>query len=239
VFYTVILIIFEKFIRVAPRLLFPYGNRKSENMLTKKEKVRVVFKGLVETDYKILQFFAENGPTTTYQAKVFFESSRAKKIGTQIPRSTLYNRTKILKEKRFLKVERKEKFKSGSLVEDMDILSTETPKSYLALVGTDADFFKILEPPRSEEGRQVVKDWSAERLLDFYSKILDSLVELKVDLTDLKGGHNYIMEFYYTALVSRRPEYVKKIMSQYRFPNGMKKTIETFEKLVEALRKEL
>jgi hypothetical protein len=208
-------------------------------MLTTKEKARKLFKGLGETDYRILQFFAENGPTSTYRAKVFFESSAAKNRGIQIPRSTLYTRTKILKKKHFLKVERKEKFKSGSLVEDVDILSSDTPKSCLAVLGTDADFFKILDPPRSEEGRHVAKDWPPERLLDFYLKILDSLLELKVDLTDLEGGNAYIMEFYNAALVARRPEYVRKTMSKYKFPNDMKKTMETFERLVEALQKEL
>jgi len=121
----------------------------------------------------------------------------------------------------------------------VEFLSVDTPKGMLAALGSGVDPFRVFEAPSSEEGKEMVKDWSMAKQIDFCMNILDSLVELGVDITNMKGSYSDIMEFYNSALLTRRPEYVKKIMSLYKVPNDMRKTIENFNRLCKALSSEI
>lgn len=235
-FTTKLIVSLTKYSLIAPRIVFSNENRKSGNMLTLTEKARKVFSGLDETDYAILSFFCENGVSSKYEAKNYFEGKKAK---TPIARATLYRRIKALKEKKFLKVVRTRRFKRGSLEADVEFISVDTPKSMLAVLGSGINPFAVFEMPNSEESKKMIKPFPIEKQIEFCMKILDSLVELGVDITNMKGSYGDIMEFYNTALLTRRPEYIKKIMSHYKVPNDTRKTIENFNKLMKALNAEV
>jgi hypothetical protein len=201
------------------------------------EKARKVFKGLDEDDYAILRFFYENGPNSKYRASRYFEGYEQQKPYRKISRATIYRKIQNLKDKQFLEVVRRGKFKRGSLKSDIEILSAETLKGNFAVLGSGIDPQRVFTQPPSK-GRLIRKSATFNSQFEFFNNVLDSLIELNVDLTDKKGSFPNMMYFFNQALLIRRPSYVDKSMEQYGVPRNIKKAMKAFTKLTKFLQKE-
>jgi len=202
-----------------------------------KEKARKVFKGLDDADYNILRFFYEKGPTSKYKASRYFERKEKLKPKMKIPRATIYRKIKKLKDKQFLKVVGLDKFERGKLKSDVDILSAETFKGNFAVLGSGIDPQRVFTQPSSKD-RLIKKSVTYNKQFEFFNTVLDSFVELDVDLTDEIGSVSKMMHLLNTALLSQRPNYVEKSMERLGVPRDIKKAIRGFTKLTKFLQKE-
>lgn len=201
-------------------------------MVNLQEKARAVFKGLDETDYAIMRYFGKKGPTTRYEAKRYFEG----KPDYVVSRATLYRRIEVLKIKQFLKVVKIEKFKKGKLEEDVETLSAETIKGLYAVLASGVDPILVFEEPSEDVLFKSATTLSKQ--IENATVVLDSLAELKVDLTDKVGSVPDMMHFLNTAILTRRPEYIKKLMSQHGVPNDPKRALGDVTKMIQYLQKE-
>jgi len=199
-------------------------------------KTHKVFRGLDDDDYSLIRFFYEKGPASKYKALRYFSGMESLRPDKSIPRATLYRKIHDLIGNQFLKVVGHDKFERGNLKSDVEILSADTLKSEMAVLGSGINPKKVFTGPDSKHG--IIRKAAAYgELLGFANNVLDSLIEFNEDLTEKKGTPDllYLMN---SALMIKRPDYMNSVMKQFGVPGDVKKVIGNINKVTKLLRKE-